>query len=1031
MKKGLIKNIFKCGSLVCYLGCAITILVESGINGQNSANQSDSVANNVQDIVNQNHDNETIKDIKDFNIDFLDSKINNTYNVGDILNYKVSFVPSDTSYKELKWESTNDNVVHIDEINNCLSFTSSGNVEIKISSVKNDNLTKYFSFIVKEIPVEKIEIKNIPTSAINIGETIELTTNVLPSNATSKNLVYESSNTDVATINDGVIVAKNGGETNIKIASLSNQNASTSFSLKVNKKKEAVYSVKGITLTKNKTTLTSRNPSILMKGTYYDIASNFDITKLKILDENNTGIIDIYEKKYVSAGNFSFKIKLKDKNIAEIKDLKDYKINIKAIYNNDENLSYKENIIVSKLLKLSINDVGNIDKNKRTFYYINYLAYEKSSSINKDNLIISVPYKVNTSLYDLNNYKWIIYEENTNNVYDINSYFKKIESYNSIKLVPVSSSLPASGTVRYIPNINDENEYIDIPFEYQEKVDINSRITDFKFDDLNYGENKYTDFLIGEHEEYENILKTTIEVSKETPASVKSSLTQSKLNIKLIDDNNVATFVDDELNNHVGIKFNKVGTIKLNLSSSLAIDLPVKTYYLRSFDLPNTATLLKDNIEIKDPNVTINKNEITTFSVKSSFITTFASKKVEIPLDSTLSWSHDHANNDELIIIDDSLSIQGLKKGENNEYFKFSFNLYFNSKDITNVLNLKEINLKVNYVPIQKSSFDFSFELIKEANKYNSPNDDFSIIPLGTTFKLNSKMNEDATNKKVVYSVSNDEILNFNSDSELVAIKKGKVKITMTSLDDDSIIKSKTIKVVDTVSPFTLNFDVFKPLKYEEIKKEDGSFDYYSVSLDYGISYQIEISKLCESSSSALSITHLGELPKNKHYAIDMDKAGRITTKSVGEDIIKLTYGNQDSSTTYSTIIHFNVIRNTKYSFSELAYIVRKLFGHFGLFAVTALFGTIFISLTFKKELHMIYASLISLLLGFSLAGFSELIQLYTPGRYGARKDVGIDTGGYALTVVISLIVLSIIILIKYINKKRQNKKSDSLTENS
>ncbi len=979
MKKGLIKNIFKWGSLVCYLGCAITILVESGINGQNSANQSDSVANNVQDIINQNHDNETIKDIKDFNIDFIDSKINNTYDVGDILNYKVSFVPSDTSYKELKCESTNDNVVHIDEINNCLSFLNPGNAEIKISSVKNENLTKYFSFIVKEIPVEKIEIKNIPTSAINIGETVELVTSVLPNNATNKNLIYESSSPEVATINDGVIVAKNGGETNIKITSSSNQIISTSFSLKVNKKEETLYSVKGITLTKNKTTLTSRNPSILMKGTYYDIASNFDINKLEILDENNTGIIDIYEKKHVSAGNFTFKIKLKDKNIAEIKDLKEYKISLKAIYNNDENLSYEEKINVSKLLKFSISNVGNIDKNKRILYYINYLAYEKSSSINKDNLIVSIPFKVNTSLYDLNNYKWVIYETNTNNIYDINSYFKKVESYNSIKLTPISSSLPVSGVVRYIPNINNENEYIDIPFEYEEKVDTNSRITDFKFDNLNYGENKYTDFLIGEDEEYENILKTTIEVSKETPANVKSSLTKSKLNIELIDDNNIATFIDDELHNHVGIKFNKIGTIKLNLSSSLASDLGVKTYYLRSFDAPNTATLLKDNIEIKDPNVTINKNEISTFSIKSSFITTFTSKKIEIPLDSTLSWSHDHANNDELIIIDDTLSVQGLKKGENNEYFKFSFKLFYNSKEITDILNIKEINLKVNYIPIKKSSFDFSFELIKEANEYNLPNTDFSIIPLGTTFKLNSKMNEDATNKKVVYSVNNDEILNFNSDSELVAIKKGKVKITMTSLDDDSIVTSKTIKVVDTVSPFTLNFDIFKPLKHEEIKKEDGTLDYYSVSLDYGISYQIGISTLSESTSSALSITHLGELPKNKHYAIEMDKAGRITTKSVGEDIIKLTYGNSDSSTTYSTIIHFNVIRNTKYSFSELAYIVRKLFGHFGLFAFTALFGTIFISLTFKKELHMIYASLISLVLGFSLAGFSELFQLYTP----------------------------------------------------
>lgn len=1031
MKKGLIKNIFKWGSLVCYLGCAITILVESGINGKNSANQSDSVANNVQDIINQNHDNETIKDIKDFNINFVDPKIDNTYDVGDVLNYKVSFVPSDTSFKELKWESTNDNVVHVDEINNYLSFVNPGNADIKITSVKNENLSKSFSFIVKEIPIEKIEIKNIPILAINIGETIELVTNVLPSNATNKNLIYESSNTDVATINDGVVVAKNGGETNIKITSLSNQNISTSFLLKVNKKEETVYNVKNISLIKNGTTLTSRNPSILMKGKYYDIASNFDINKLEIFDENNTGLIDVYDKKYVSAGNFSFKIKLKDKNIAENKDLKDYKISIKAIYDDDENLSYKENIKISKLLKFSINDIGNIDKNKRTLYYINYLAYEKSSSINKDNLVISIPFKVNTSLYNLNNYKWVIYKENTTDIYDVNSYFKKVESYNSIKLTPISSSLPVTGVVRYIPNINNENEYIDIHFEYEEKVDTSSRITDFKFDNLNYGENKYIDFLVGEHEEYENILKTTIEVSKDTPTSIKSSLTKSKLNIELIDDNNVATLLDDELGNHVGIKFNKVGTIKLNLSSSLANDLPIKTYYLRSFDTPNTATLLKDNIEIKDSSLTINKNEVATFSVKSSFITTFTSKKVEIPLDSTLSWSHDYAKNDELIILDDVLSVQGLKKGENDEYFKFSFKLFYNSIDISNVLNIKEINIKVNYVPIKKSSFDFSFELIKETNEYNSTSADFSIVPLGTTFKLNSKMNEDATNKKVVYSVDNDEILNFNSDSELVAIKKGRVKITMTSLDDDSIIKSKTVKVVDTVSPFTLNFDVFKPLKHEENKKEDGTLDYYSVSLDYGISYQIGISTLTESTSSALSITHLGELPKNKHYAIEMDKAGRITTKSVGEDIIKLTYGNSDSSTTYSTIIHFNVIRNTKYTFSELAYIIRKLFGHFGLFAVTALVGTVYISLAFKKEIHMIYASLISLVLGFSLAGFSELIQLYTPGRYGARKDVGIDTGGYALTIVLSIIVLSLIILIKYINKKRQNKKSDSSKKNS
>ncbi|MBR2106915.1 MAG: VanZ family protein, partial [Treponema sp.] len=75
--------------------------------------------------------------------------------------------------------------------------------------------------------------------------------------------------------------------------------------------------------------------------------------------------------------------------------------------------------------------------------------------------------------------------------------------------------------------------------------------------------------------------------------------------------------------------------------------------------------------------------------------------------------------------------------------------------------------------------------------------------------------------------------------------------------------------------------------------------------------------------------------------------------------------------------------------------IVRKLFGHYGLFLATALAGMIFICMTFKGWKNKIFATLVYSVIGFVVAGGSELIQKYTPGRGPSWKDVGIDFGGF------------------------------------
>lgn len=64
----------------------------------------------------------------------------------------------------------------------------------------------------------------------------------------------------------------------------------------------------------------------------------------------------------------------------------------------------------------------------------------------------------------------------------------------------------------------------------------------------------------------------------------------------------------------------------------------------------------------------------------------------------------------------------------------------------------------------------------------------------------------------------------------------------------------------------------------------------------------------------------------------------------------------------------------------------------------------------------------ISSVLGFCVAGFSELAQFYTPNRSAQWRDVGIDFGGYMTTIVIFLICVGIWELIKYLARRRKNK---------
>ena len=96
-------------------------------------------------------------------------------------------------------------------------------------------------------------------------------------------------------------------------------------------------------------------------------------------------------------------------------------------------------------------------------------------------------------------------------------------------------------------------------------------------------------------------------------------------------------------------------------------------------------------------------------------------------------------------------------------------------------------------------------------------------------------------------------------------------------------------------------------------------------------------------------------------------------------------------------------------NFNNFAGIIRKLVGHFGLFAINGIFSTLSFYLFLKdSKLKSIYYSIsFSLGLGFIVAAISELIQIFTPDRFGSWLDILIDFSGFFLGFGLTLAVLS------------------------
>lgn len=125
----------------------------------------------------------------------------------------TEITPVTAKNKNVTWKSNDEKIAKVDENGNVTAI-STGKTTISVTSVNNPNVSKNI-----EVNVEKEEVKfEKQKDNILFGKEKTLNVKISPSWITQKNISWESSNNEIATVdNNGKIKAKQEGKATIKV----------------------------------------------------------------------------------------------------------------------------------------------------------------------------------------------------------------------------------------------------------------------------------------------------------------------------------------------------------------------------------------------------------------------------------------------------------------------------------------------------------------------------------------------------------------------------------------------------------------------------------------------------------------------------------------------------------------------------------------------------------------------------------------------------------------------------------------------
>ena len=154
--------------------------------------------------------------------------LNRTYitvEIGDTVSLYETVYPSNATDKSVVWNSSNPSVATVS--NGTVTAKSAGTATITVRTSNDKTATCVVTVNEKIIAVNSVSLSQTSVT-LTVDDTVSLYETVYPSNATDKNVVWNSSNPSVATVSNGTVTAKSAGTATI-IVRTSNDKTATCF----------------------------------------------------------------------------------------------------------------------------------------------------------------------------------------------------------------------------------------------------------------------------------------------------------------------------------------------------------------------------------------------------------------------------------------------------------------------------------------------------------------------------------------------------------------------------------------------------------------------------------------------------------------------------------------------------------------------------------------------------------------------------------------------------------------------------------
>ena len=194
-----------------------------------------------------------------------------TLTIGGSDTLTATISPDNATDKTIIWTSTDESKAIVSSTG-VVTGLSEGTTAIK-ATASNGKYT-FCTVTVTAVSVAPTGIKLTKTTAtITVGDDLELTATISPTNATDKSVTWTSSKTSVATVSDGVVTAKAAGKATITAKTVNGLTAKCTVTVKA-----ASVEVTSVTLDKTALTLEIGKTDTLTATVLPDSASDKTVT---------------------------------------------------------------------------------------------------------------------------------------------------------------------------------------------------------------------------------------------------------------------------------------------------------------------------------------------------------------------------------------------------------------------------------------------------------------------------------------------------------------------------------------------------------------------------------------------------------------------------------------------------------------------------------------------------------------------------------------------------------------------------------